>query len=100
MFVVQENHGPHKYTRIHKVGCSFARPNGHTTKNTRWYPRDPDGRLDRLHHAEKLAKVLRLPYGPFLCKRCFPEFALTRADEGKYRDCALELLEEPFGRLG
>ena len=92
MFVVQENHGPHKYTRIHKVGCSFARPNGHTTKNTKWYPRHPDGRLDCLRHAEHLAELLRQPRGPFLCKRCFPEFKITKAEQEEYRDVALEFL--------
>ena len=33
-------------------------------------------------------------------RRCFPELALTKAGEDKNRDCALELLEEPFGRPG
>ena len=34
------------------------------------------------------------------CRRCFPEFTLTKTDEDKDRDCALELLKELFGRPG
>ena len=92
MFVVQENHGPHKYTRIHKVGCSFARPNGHKTKNTRWYPRKPDGRLDLFRHAYALAASLGQPYGPFKCSHCFRECTITKAEADKYREIALEIL--------
>ena len=36
----------------------------------------------------------------FECWRCFPEFTLTTAEEDNYRDCALGLLKEPFGRPG
>lgn len=93
MFVVQENHGPHKYTRIHKVGCSFARLNGHTTRNTRWYPLKPDGRLDRFRHAHALAVLLGQRDGPFKCKHCFREITFTKAEVDKHREIALEMLE-------
>ena len=67
MYLVQENHGPHEYIRIHRVGCSFARPNGHTTKNTIRYPRNPDGRLDLYRHAHALVRLLGQRNGPFNC---------------------------------
>ncbi len=72
MFVVQENHGPHKYTRIHEVRCSHARPSGHTTRNTKWYPREPAQSFDTYRQAFEFAQSLGQPDGPFPCSYCRP----------------------------
>ena len=39
-YVVHENFGPHKYTRIHGGGCHYADTGGAETQNPRWHPVD------------------------------------------------------------
>ena len=92
MFVVGENHGPHKHTRILKVGCSFARPSGHTTKNTRWHPRIVGATYASKAGAFRAADALGQANGPILCVYCFP--GLTKAEVDEYRRIALALLDE------
>ena len=70
--VVMENHGPHKHTRIHEATCSFAKPRGHTTKHTRWFPLRPDGYFYSYKAALSLAQGLGQPNGVHLCRFCRP----------------------------
>ena len=39
-YVVFENHGSLKYTRIHGAGCRYVKPPGTRTQNTGWHPLD------------------------------------------------------------
>lgn len=39
-FVVHENFGVHKYTRIHRADCYYVKPPGTHTANTYWHPWD------------------------------------------------------------
>ncbi len=69
--VVHENFGPWKYTTIHRRSCSFARPGGHQTRNTRWYPRG-GGVYAAYADARAAAEACDQPNGPSDCRVCSP----------------------------
>ena len=71
-FVVHENHGPHKYTRIHRASCYHARPAGLETDNTRWHPL-LGGAYGTYAKAHAAAIACGQPKGPFNCKDCKPD---------------------------
>lgn len=75
-FVVHENFGPHKYTRIHRSSCSHTKPAGRVTENTRWHPLE-GGFYPTYNDAHTAAKALRQS-GPWDCKICEPERAIPR----------------------
>ena len=72
-FVVGENHGPWKYTRIHRAlpHCGHARDGGHATRNTRWYPL-AGGTYATYAEAHAAAVHTGQPGGPYDCWFCWP----------------------------
>ena len=70
-FVVHENFGVHRYTRIHRSSCRCAKPAGRVTKNTRWHPREGGFYLTH-DEAHAVAKATGQS-GPWDCKVCKPE---------------------------
>ena len=71
-FVVHENHGPHRYTSIHRAACAHARPAGRRTENTCWHPQ-PGGVYASYAEAHAAAVRLAQPHGPQNCKTCQPK---------------------------
>ena len=81
-FVVHENHGPHKYTRIHRAGPKHVRYGGYRTMNTRWHPLSGDTYATYVE-AHAAAVTCGHPHGPLNCKWCKPQWdiELEKDDE-------------------
>lgn len=71
-FVVGENHGAGRYTRIHRLSCSFAGPGGHRTMNTRWHPLS-GGTYATYAGAHRAAEDCGQDVGPYDCEYCRPQ---------------------------
>ena len=70
MYVFKLNFAGHDETRIHGVGCPFARPAGYRTGATRWFPQQPNTTYPKLGDAIAAARALGMPNGPYVCKHC------------------------------